>query len=162
MGGGGDLIEVGHPTPRSGQEDPRLGVGLCCGEHLWQQEGPLHVDPRYCRLQGRYEEEGVATVRRPHGRCGPQVDHREDGADVTRLADQCEDDHHEVDHREDRSYVKQDLQILQVLLAEWVRCNETCRPTQQAMRTLSLQRRTEPSANINLVKTHYFIGDITI
>ena len=24
----------------------------------------------------------MATVRRPHGRCGPQVDHREDGADV--------------------------------------------------------------------------------
>ena len=33
-------------------------------------------------LKGRDEEEGVATVRRPHGRCGPQVDHREDGADV--------------------------------------------------------------------------------
>ena len=24
----------------------------------------------------------MATVRRPHGRCGPQVDHREDGADI--------------------------------------------------------------------------------
>ena len=24
----------------------------------------------------------MATVRRPHGRRGPQVDHREDGADV--------------------------------------------------------------------------------
>ena len=24
----------------------------------------------------------MATVRRPHGRCGSQVDHREDGADV--------------------------------------------------------------------------------
>ena len=33
-------------------------------------------------LQGRYEKEGVATVRRPHGRCGPQVDHRKDGADL--------------------------------------------------------------------------------
>ena len=49
----------------------------------------------------------MATVRRPHGRCGPQVDHREDGADV-----------------------KQDLQILQVSFAEWVRCKETCGPTQ--------------------------------
>ena len=77
----------------------------------------------------------MATVRRSHGRCGPQVDHREDGADVTRLADQCEDDHHEVDHREvdhreDRSDVRQDMQILQVSFAEWVRCKESCRPTQ--------------------------------
>ena len=24
----------------------------------------------------------MATVRRPHGRCGPQVDHREDGSDI--------------------------------------------------------------------------------
>ena len=81
----------------------------------------------------------MATVRRPHGRCGPQVDHREDGADV-----------------------KQDMQILQVLFAEWVRCKETCRPTHEALRTLCLQRRKEPSANITLVKTHHFIGDITI
>ena len=81
----------------------------------------------------------MATVRRPHGRCGPQVDHREDGADV-----------------------KQDLQILQVLFAEWVGCKEICRPIQQARRTLCLQQRKEPSANITLVKTHHFIGDITI
>ena len=75
----------------------------------------------------------MATVRRPHGRCGPQVDHREDGADV-----------------------KQDLQILQVLFAEWVRS------TQEAWRTLCLQERKETSANITLVKAHHFIGDITI
>ena len=81
----------------------------------------------------------MATVRRPHGRCGPQVDHREDGADV-----------------------KQDLQILQVLFAEWVGCKEICRPIQQARRTLWPQQRKEPSANITLVKTHHFIGDITI
>ena len=61
----------------------------------------------HLQSQGRDEEEGVATVRRPHGRRGPQVDHREDGADV-----------------------KQDLQILQVSFAEWVRCKETCGPTQ--------------------------------
>ena len=81
----------------------------------------------------------MATVRRPHGRCGPQVDHREDGADV-----------------------EQDLQILQVLFAEWVGCKEICGPIQQARRTLCLQQRKEPSANITLVKTHHFIGDITI
>ena len=32
--GGGDLIEVGHPTPRSGLEDPRMG-----GRHV------LHLGP---------------------------------------------------------------------------------------------------------------------
>ena len=58
----------------------------------------------------------MATVRRPHGRCGPQVDHCEDGADV-----------------------KQDLQILQVLFAEWVGCKESRRPTHEAWRTLCLQ-----------------------
>ena len=91
----------------------------------------------------------MATVRRPHGRCGPQVDHCEDGADVKQdLLDGAD--------------VKQDLQILQVLFAEWVGCKEICRPIQQARRTLCLQQRKEPSANITLVKTHHFIGDITI
>ena len=136
--GGGDLIEVGHPTPRSGLEDPRVGgrpvlhlgpvaagrgvalddqlrqefaykngilaydseldsvvevrpafaqsdatdISFTFSEHLWEPKGPLHADPRDRGLQGRDEEEGVATVRCSYGCICAQVHHREDGPDV--------------------------------------------------------------------------------